>query len=294
MRALARLAPGVVLLALCLLHVAAHALDIVVQDDRGEEIRLPQAARRVVTLAPDLAEIVALIGAPQRLVGVARGSDYPASLRRVPQIGDASGIDFERILALRPDLVLAWGSGNRAADIQRLEKLGYPVFVTETATLDAIPRALRRIGRLLGAEAEAQRQAAEYESHLKRLSRHFVDGRPKVFVEIWDAPLMTVNGAHLISDVVQRCGGRNIFADLPVLAGSVSMETVLIRAPDLIIAALPAGREPQRAWQRWPGLRAVARHHAVHRIDPDLLSRATPRILSGMEQICGWIDAARP
>lgn len=277
---------ALVFIALCALTHLASAIDQV--DDRGKRIHLAAPAQRIVTLAPDLAELVAGIGAADALVGVSRGSDYPAGLERLPSVGDASGIDAERVLALRPDLVLAWRSGNRTADLERLERLGLTLFVSEVGNLDSVPPLLRRLGALTGRDAAAATAAQAYATRLSSLARKPGATSVKVFIEIWDRPLMTVNGAQLISDVVTRCGGQNVFADLPVLAGGVGMEAVLARDPALIVSTMPATPDALGAWARWPQLRAV-RDKAVRRIDPDLVSRATPRILDGMQSVCGWV-----
>lgn len=261
-------------------------------DDRGKRIHLAAPAQRIVTLAPDLAELIAGIGGENALVGVSRGSDYPPALKRVPSVGDASGIDAERVLALRPDLVLAWRSGNRSADLERLERLGLTLFVSEVGDLESVPRLMRRLGVLTGLDAPAANAARAYEARLAGLSRKASGPAVAVFIEIWDRPLMTVNGRQLISDVVKRCGGRNVFADLPVLAGGVSMETLLARDPALIVSTMPAPRDAMGAWSGWPQLRAV-RDEAVRRIDPDLVSRATPRILDGMQSVCEWVAQAQ-
>lgn len=257
-------------------------------DDRGKRVHLVAPAQRIVTLAPDLAELIGGIGAADRLVGVSRGSDYPAAVRRVPSVGDAAGIDAERVLALRPDLVLAWRSGNRAADLERLERLGLTLFVSEVGNVESVPRLMRRLGSLTGNDGAADAAARAYEARLASLAPKPSASPVKVFIEIWDRPLMTVNGQQLISDVVARCGGRNIFADLPVLAGGVSMEALLARDPALIVSTMPARDDGLGAWARWPQLRAV-RDKAVRRIDPDLVSRATARILDGMQQVCDWV-----
>lgn len=281
---------ALIVFVLCLPAWTAWAIEQV--DDRGERIHLAAPAQRIVTLAPDLAELIAGIGAADALVGVSRGSDYPAAVKRVPSVGDSAGIDAERVLALRPDLVLAWRSGNRTADLERLERLGLTLFVSEVGDLESVPRLMRRLGVLTGRDAPAATAARAYEARLAGLVRSPAGAAVAVFIEIWDRPLMTVNGRQLISDVVTRCGGRNIFADLPVLAGGVSIESLLARDPALIVSTMPAPRGAMGEWSRWPQLRAV-RDKAVRRIDPDLVSRATPRILDGMQSVCEWVAQAQ-
>ena len=271
--------------ALIALILLAGIVRADVADDTSRHA--PAPARRIIALAPHLAELTYAAGAGPRLVGAVRGSDYPPDIARVPVVGDAAGLDLERIFALRPDLVLAWRSGNRPSDIERLEASGVKVFVREPRRLADVAASLRKLGALAGTAAVAEQAAHDFEARLARLR---VAGKEPidVFVEIWEHPLMTVNGSHLISDVMSTCGGRNVFAGLPSLAASVSIEAVLAADPVVIIAASPPGSDPAAQWSRFPRLRAV-RAGRVFAIDPDVLARATPRILLGVEKVCGWL-----
>jgi iron complex transport system substrate-binding protein len=275
-------------LALAVAAPSALARPAPVTDDRGKVLRLHAPARRIAVLAPHLVELAFDAGAGSALVGAVRGSDHPAEATRLPVIGDAAGLDVERILALRPDLVLGWRSGNRASDIERLERLGLPVFLSEPRRLRDVPETLRRVGTLAGTRLHAERAAQAFEARLARLAVTAAPSSVSVFVEIWHSPLMTVNGAHLISDVLAACGGRNVFAGMPALAGSVSVESVLAADPEVIIAATPPGQDVLAAWRALPRLRAVQAGR-LHAVDPDLLTRATPRILDGVERVCRWL-----
>jgi iron complex transport system substrate-binding protein len=282
---------------LALLLIAAGAVGAgqdTVTDDAGRTLAADPPARRIVALAPHLAELVHAAGAGAALVGAVRFSDYPAAVRSVPSVGDANGIDVERVLALRPTLVLAWSSGNRPADLARLEALGLRVFRSEPRTLEDVASTLRRIGRLAGTAQTAEAAIGSYQAALARATRTAPQGRaPLVFIQIWDTPPMTVSGAHLISRVVERCGGRNAFAALPVLAGSVSLESMVAADPEVVVAAVESARAHAigATWQRWPKVKAVAAGR-VHVIDPDLVTRATPRIAQGVAQVCAWIAQA--
>jgi iron complex transport system substrate-binding protein len=188
---------------------AAAAQTISVADDRGRTVTLARPAQRVVTLAPSLAELAFAAGAGGRLVGVARFSDSPPAARGIARIGDAVRVDFERIVALKPDLILAWKSGNSAADVARLEGLGFPAHVSEPGRLADIPRLLRAIGSLAGTGAAADRAARDFEREIGELRKRYAKTpRVRVFYQIWHKPLLTVNGAHLISDVIALCGAR--------------------------------------------------------------------------------------
>ena len=212
-------------------------------DDRGRTLVLPLPARRIVSLAPSITELVYAAGAGDQLVGVASYSDYPPMARGVAQIGDASRVDVERVLSLRPDLVIGWRSGNHAADIARLERFGFPVFVAEPATLAAIPQLLRAIGVLAGTAATARVAASGFERGIEALRKRYgARGDVRVFYEIWHEPLMTVNGAHMISDVIRLCGGSNVFAELAPLTPVVALEGVLAARPEVVLGGGSATR----------------------------------------------------
>lgn len=251
-------------------------------------------AQRIVALAPHLAEIVFAAGAGDKLVGVVRFSDYPPAAQRLPLVGDAARIDFERIVQLKPDLVLAWRSGNSPRDIMRLERLGLRVFVTEPARLADIPQLMRRVGALTGRAQQAEHESIIFINKINNLRKTY-QTRPvvRVFYEIWHRPLLTVNGAHLISDVIALCGGQNVFAHAPALTPEVSLEAVLAAQPAAILGGSSADGE-NAFTARW---RAVAvpqlRSTPAFYVTPDLIQRQTPRIAEGAAVMCGHLDRVR-
>lgn len=267
---------------------------IELRDDRGVVVRLAAPAHRIVALAPNLTELTYAAGAGERLVGVARFSDYPAAARRVMQVGDASRVDVERIVALKPQLVLAWKSGNQAGDIRKLSRLGHAVFVTEPVHLADIARLLRAIGALAGTEAAAERAARAFEQSVRSLRVRYA-GAPKVraLYEVWPRPFITVSGHHMISDVIALCGGENVFADARGLTPSISLEAVVAARPDVVVGGARAGSEAdfRREWRSSPV--AVLRSLPAFYVDPDLIQRQTPRILEGAKTICAALDSVR-
>jgi iron complex transport system substrate-binding protein len=266
-----------------------------VTDDRGVALRLPAPAMRIVALAPSITELVYAAGAGDKLAAVPRFSDYPPQAAALPQIGDASSIDAERVLSLRPDLVIGWKSGNRAADIARLERLGFKLFVIEPATLADVPRVLRAIGLLAGTAAKAGAAAREFEDGLQALRvRYAGAAKVRVFYEIWHQPLMTVNGRHMISDVIRLCGGENIFAELPVLTPVVSLEDVIARKPEVVLGGGSAMSADELAalWRQHANL-AGLRDLPALRVDPDSIQRQTPRVLLGAQAVCAHLDTVR-
>ena len=278
-----------------LLAATAATAAVRVQDDLGQSIELAAPARRVVSLAPHATELMFAVGAGAQLVGTEAYSDYPPEVARVPRIGNYDSIDLEALLALRPDLVLAWHSGNGERLIARLRALGLTVFVSEPRRLADIPTTMERLGRLTGHAAEAEAAAAAFRARHDALVRRYSSRPPlRVFYQIWDQPLMTVNGEHIISQVLGLCGGRNVFAALPPLVPTVDVEAVLAANPEAIVASGADARRPEwlNEWKRWPSLTAVRRHNLIS-VPPDLIQRHSPRILDGAQQLCQELEQAR-
>ncbi|OGA38438.1 MAG: hypothetical protein A3G24_20230 [Betaproteobacteria bacterium RIFCSPLOWO2_12_FULL_62_13] len=280
--------------ALAVVTLAAAAQPQPVADHRGRTVALAAPAQRIVSLAPHLTEIAFAAGAGEKLVGVAHFSDYPAAAQRVSRIGDAARVDLERILALKPDLILAWKSGNQAGDIARLEQLGFRVFVTEPQRLSDIPRLLRAVGELAGTTDAAHRAAAAFEHEVETLrAQHGARPAVRVFYEIWHRPLLTVNGKHMISDVIALCGGVNVFAAAPLLTPSVSLEAVLWARPEAILggssAVIPKHFDLQWRAHAITALKDVP----VFYVAPDEIQRQTPRIAQGAKAICEALEKVR-
>jgi iron complex transport system substrate-binding protein len=264
------------------------------KDDRGISISLAARPARIVALSPHLAEIVYAAGAGDRLVAAVRFSDYPEAVRRLPSVGDAARFDIERLLALNPDLVLGWQSGNPAPELRRVERVGLPLFVTEARRLEDVPRLIRTVGAIAGSAEAAERSAVPFEQSFATLRSRYERLSPvRVFYQIWDRPLLTVNGKHLISDVIELCGGRNIFADASVLTPSVSLEAVLAARPDVILGGSSAAGADHliRQWRTAPV--AALRDLPARYVPADLIQRQTPRILEGARVVCEHLDEVR-
>lgn len=265
---------------------------IVVQDDTGRELRLAAPARRIVSLAPHLAELVFAAGAGAALVGVSAHSDYPDEVRELPRVGGGQGLDLERILALHPDLVLAWHSGNPPRALQRLEELGLVLYRSEPAGLEEIATSLERIGQLAGTDEQAGMAALAYRERLTALREQYA-GRPplRLFYQIWHQPLMTLGGRHWLNDALRLCGAVNVFGERPEQVLTLEVEAVLARDPELLLVT---GTEEAALdlWRAWPSLDAVARGR-LYRLPAERLHRPTPRILDEVETLCRQIDAAR-
>lgn len=254
-------------------------------DDTGRRLTLEQPAGRIVSLAPHVTELIFAVGAGAQLVGADSASDYPVSAKNLPRIGDYNRINFERVAALSPDLVVGWTSGNRQADIYKLRQMGIPVLLTDAHRLDDVARLLRLIGTVTAHPVTGEKAARAFESGLSELRmRYRSPPSRRVFYQVWDKPLMTIGGNHWISDAITLCGGRNIFADSNAVSPVVSIEAVVARMPEIIVGGSDAP-DLRSMWQRFPRLPAVQRN-AIFSINADALHRPTPRLLDGVNALC--------
>jgi iron complex transport system substrate-binding protein len=255
----------------------------------------PLPAQRIISLAPHLTELLYAAGAGDRLVAAVEYSDFPPPARRLPRVGNSSGFDTEAILALKPDLILAWRSGNPAASIERIRRLGLNVHLSEVSRLEEIPALIEELGRLAGSETQALRVAGDFRARYRKLEERYAVAAPVlVFYQLLDETLLTLNDRHLVSDAIHLCGGRNVFGGLSALVARVDTEAVLKADPRVIVASgeestWPAWRE---RWQAWPQLAAVRAQH-LYFIHADLMHRAGPRAIEGAEQLCAALARAR-
>lgn len=282
-------------LALLALLPLVSAASVRVIDDVGHTVELAAPARRIVSLAPHATELLYAAGAGERVAAAVQYSDYPEAAKRLPRVGGGAGLDLERILAHRPDLVVGWASGNPARVIERLRALGLTVYLTEPRRMDDIATNLERLGVLAGTEPAAREAASRFRGEHAQLVARYA-GRPplRVFFQVLDPLVVTVNGEHLISEAGRACGGRNVFADLAKLDPVVSEEAVLAANPEVIVAS--GTEEAWREWEaRWRSRRdlAATRRGALYFIPADLLHRQSPRILGGMRRLCEDLEDAR-
>lgn len=278
----------------CLASIA-QASPVSVHDDRNQLITLKQPAQRIVVLSPHLAENLYAIGAGPQIVGAVSFSNYPEAAKALPIVGSYDSFDLERIRALKPDLLVVWQTGNPPAQLARLDALGLPIFYDNAQKLPQVPTVLERLGVLTGHQLQARQVAQQFRDRIARLQQQYQQQKPvRVFYQIWDRPLMTINKAQIISDVMTLCGAVNVFADLPLLVPTIDEEAVVMANPDLIATSGETGPKSDwlLRWQRWPRLKAVQQHNLVI-LPPDLLSRMGPRLTDGAEKMCQAIDTAR-
>ena len=273
---------------------AAAAAGVSATDANGERIELGAPARRIVSLAPHATELLFAAGAGEKVRGVLSPADWPPQAARLPRVGDANALDLERIVALAPDLAVAWPY-LAPAQLERLRALGIPIFVTDPHTPEAIAADIEKLGALAGTAEVAAEAAGAFRAKLAALRERARDGtRVPVFYEIWNQPLYTIGGGHLISAAIELCGGENVFALLALPAPQVSVESVLAAAPAAIVAGTDDALRPAwlDEWRRWRSIPAVE-HGNLFVVDANLLHRASPRFVDGAAQLCAALEQAR-
>ncbi len=248
---------------------------------------------RIVTLAPNLTELVYAVGAGDTLVGVSAHSDYPEAARALPLVGDAFTVDQERLAVLAPDLLLVWESGTPAHIVDELQSVGYRVEVLRTRSLEDVARALTRIGELTGRVAEATSVAEQYRRDLDSLTRKFAgSANIRVFYQVSRRPVYTVSGEHYVSELIERCGGTNVFHNLGELAPAIAVEAVIAADPEVMLASSDAGSDAFTEWQRWPQI-AANRFDNRFLLPADEIGRATTRLVIAGEALCTALETGR-
>ena len=268
---------------------------IVLTDDTGQRVSLPHAARRIISLAPGATEMLFAVGAGGQLVATVEYSDEPPAAKQVPRIGDVTAVDIERLVAMHPDLVVVWPGGGNPAQIEKIAQLGIPIYRQQVNRFADLPVSLRRLGALTSDRSVADRAARSLDESLARLAHEYGGGKhPTVLLEVWNRPIYTVGGTHLMSDALTLCGVRNVFGDLKELGPVVSTEAVIARNPDIIVAAAPPGEGASwlEEWKRFGSLNAV-RNGRLISFEDQRLSRLGPSVVSATEGLCKALAAAK-
>ncbi len=265
-----------------------------VQDDLNQPVCVKQA-QRVLVLAPHLTEIVDFVGGLNQVIAVDGSSDFPESVNALPKLGNPWMLGAESILARKPDLVLVWQSGISMDVVVQLRQAGVSVFVSEPRSVEQVASTMQRVARLLGTSAASQPKIRAWLTQFDNLRAKYSGRSPvPVFYQVWNQPLMTLGGQHVVSEVVKLCGGQNVFADLPSLAAQVSVEGVLKRNPAVLFnSGSPAENQNLvNQWAAWPKLRAV-QNAAIYTIPGDILVRNGPRLYQAAKLVCQHVEAAR-
>jgi iron complex transport system substrate-binding protein len=268
---------------------------ITVVDDDGNKVTLSRPAQRIVAMAPHVTELLFAAGGGAKIVGAVSYSDYPEAAKRIPQIGSNRQIDMERVIAMKPDLIVVWMHGSSERQVEELRTLGIPMFHSEPKKLDDIAASLQKMGKLMGTEAVAEPAAARLRQELATLTTRYANRPPvRMFYQVWDKPLYTLNGAHIVSDAIRVCNGVNIFAPLKVTAPIVSVEAVLQEDPEAIFSTGEGSQNDGgvNLWKPFTNMTAVKRAN-LFRLDGNLLNRAGPRMIAGTAALCEKLELAR-
>lgn len=273
----------------------AKADEVSVTDDEGNIVTLKQPAKRIISLAPHVTESLFAAGAGDKIIGAVSYSDYPEAAKKIPRVGGYPSADLEKIISLKPDLVIAWPSGNNLKQVEKLEVFGIKVFMSEPRYPLDIAKTIQRFGVLAGTSKSANKSAKEFKQHYELLKeRYSTKKKVKVFYQIWNKPIMTISGNHLISDIIELCGGENVFAKLKTLTPRISLESVLASKSEIIISGGMGKARPDWVdeWKPWTELPAV-KNKQLYFIDPALMQRVGPRILHGADKLCEFLERAR-
>lgn len=267
---------------------------ITVTDDFGRAVTLAAPAKRIVSLAPHNTENLFSAGAGDRVVGVVEHSDYPPAALRIPSIGSHVQVNLEALIALKPDLVVAWQSAKNRDTMRQIERLGYAVYYSEPRDFEDIIENIRELAQLAGSESGIDPPPSELRAELDELRARYADAAPMhVFYQVWNAPLMTLGGKHYISRVLEVCGARNLFAESTIIAPRVSIEAVVRADPDIIIGGRFEGETPDMSmWEKWRSMRAIA-HDGLVFVEADVMHRHTARMMMGIREVCEGIDRVR-
>ena len=290
-----RYTAALILLALTISLETVAGTERCATDDTGQEVCLEQPASRIAALSPGATELVWAAGAGDQVIAVVSYSDYPVQAKQVTSVGSHTRMDLERLMALKPDLVIGWVTGNPPEQIAALKDLGLPVFSIEPRSFEGVSSTIERLSILAGTEDEGFAEADRFRKGMAALKKQYQGAEPvSVFYQVWDEPLMTVNDEHLIGKVITLCGGVNVFGDLDRLVPRISAEAVIGANPEAILAG-GMGEENRHWLTRWEAFQSIdaTTKENLYFVPPSLIQRPTPRILKGSQLFCEKLDDAR-
>ena len=282
-----------IFITLCFATTTQASISVV--DDSGRTVEIKSSAQRIISLAPHVTESLFAAGAGNNVIGAVSYSDYPEAAKKIPRVGGYPSLDLEKIVSLKPDLVIAWTSGNNSKQIEKLISLGLTVFMSEPRYPEDIAKTIQRFGMLAGTNDIASKSYSDFMQHYQSLKERYSNKKKvKIFYQIWNKPLMTISGEHLISDIIELCGGENVFAKLKILTPRISLESVLATNSEVIVSGGMGKARPDWLddWKNWPILPAV-KNKQLYFVEPSLMQRVGPRILDGADKLCEILDKAR-
>lgn len=275
--------------------VSDNANSMSVLDDDGTEHLFDKPVTKIISLMPHATELLFEVDAGNYVIGAVQYSNYPEAAKSIPRVGSYGAINIEAVIALQPELVIAWPEANRSRELDRLRDLGVSIFVSNPNEFDEISASLIMFGKITGKEKEAKIAQEKFNKKLNSLRQKFSQKeKVSVFYQVWDSPLITQNGNTFISRAISLCGGVNIFSELPMTNPQVNVESILVQDPQVIIASGMGESRPEwlNDWRQYKTLQAVKNNHLYH-VAPDLVQRPTSRFLLGTEELCKAIDKAR-
>lgn len=266
-------------------------------DEVGREVTLPYPPKRIVSLAPNITEILFSLGLDEEIVGVSIHCNFPEKAKSKVRVGSYISLDFEKITFLQPDLVIATGAGNTREMVERLGKLGFPTYVIFPKNFNDVLKSIDHLGQVVNREKEAMGII----QGIKQRSQRVIEltkgpSRPKVFLQIGEAPIVTVGSGSFADDLIHLAGGENIAGKEKEMYPRLGMEEILKRSPEVILISSmnPKGDYLRvlQEWSRWKTISAV-KNGRVHLIDSDLIDRPSPRIIEGLEEIARILHPER-
>ena len=283
----------IIFLSLFLSHsLSAQTIELI--DDEQRSVKFDKPVTNVVSLSPHATELLFAAGVTNQLVATVSYSDYPEAAKKIPRIGSANKIDLESIIKLNPDVIIAWKSGSPATQIKKLDQLGFKIFYSEPKQFEDVARNIVNMGKMLGTSSYAENKASEFLQELNHLEKIYKNrSKVSVFYQVWNEPIITINKDHMITSVIEFCGGKNIYGELPSRAPRIGIESILYEDPDAIIIGMSEGRsEWVESWSKWGQLKAVKNQH-VFTVDADYITRQGTRIIKGIKSVCSQLDMIR-
>ena len=274
---------------------AGVGISVSVFDSTGKQVQLNKPAQRIIALAPHAVENVFTAGAGDKLVGVVDFSDYPERAKSLPIVGGYQKLNIEKVIELKPDLIITWESGSSHVNNDRLKQFGFTVYENNPVELEDVAKTIKDIGVLAGTSQIANNAADDYLKKLAELKQKNRDKKPvTLFYQVWNKPLQTISGKHIISDAMSICGGVNIYHDEIAVAPVINIESIIERNPMAIIASGMSDARPEwlNDWLQWSDLQAVQKDN-LYFVHPDHIQRHTVRLLLGIKSICEQLDSAR-
>lgn len=272
-----------------LLHIPAEGKDRLLTDETGRKVKIPYPAKRIISLAPSITEILFALGLNEEIAAITNFCDYPEAVLGKPRIGGFVNPDTEKIVSLKPDLIIGIRDGNRMDTVHRLNDFGFPVYLIDPKGFDGVLGTIKNIGDVVGREKESRRlikELVDKRENMITLTRSL--SKPKVFFQVGDVPLITVGKGTLADDLIRLAGGRSISENELVSYPSYGIETILARAPEIIIMTSMESKKDHmnlvKKWQNWKSIPAV-KMNAIYVIDSNLVDRPTPRIAEGLEAL---------